>query len=458
MEKNVYLDLGYWVQKKVKQLGASDSALGINHARSVSVDFRDGKVEKLKESTQQSMWIEIFTKGRYSSHSTNDLRRESLEKFLSNAVAMTAYLEKDEFRRLPDPELYQGQPTEDLDLNDPGQGQLTTETRQERARSLGAVLEGSDDRIISISSGFYDSHSETYHLKSNGFEGHKEATSFTHGVSVSMQGKGDKKPENWRYYRARHLEDLVGTEQTAREALERTRGRMGAEKIPTATLPMLLENSNAAGLFWRMMYPLSAAAIQQKNSFLEGKQDRQIASEVLTILDDPTIVRGLGSRYYDGDGIAAKQMPLITNGVLNNYFVDVYYGNKLGWKPTSGGASNLIVKPGKRSGAAMEADLERGILVTDWLGGNANPTTGDFSLGVAGWLIENGQRVQSITEMNISGNYTDLLMNLAEVGNDPWIYSSFRTPTLLFDKVNFSVPKGSNINIVVLVAYSRRFT
>ena len=68
MEKNVYLDLGYWVQKKAKQLGASQSALGINHSRSVSVDYRDGKVETLKESTQQSLWIEVFAKGRYSSH------------------------------------------------------------------------------------------------------------------------------------------------------------------------------------------------------------------------------------------------------------------------------------------------------------------------------------------------------------------------------------------------------
>ena len=82
--------------------------------------------------------------------------------------------------------------------------------------------------------------------------------------------------------------------------------------------------------------------------------------------------------------------------------------------------------------------LDRTILVTDWLGGNANGTTGDFSLGVAGWLIENGKRTKSITEMNISGNYNDLLMNLIEVGNDPWIHSSFRTPTMVFDKVSFS--------------------
>ncbi|MBT4419902.1 MAG: hypothetical protein HOG76_04195, partial [Candidatus Marinimicrobia bacterium] len=177
MEKNVHLDLGYWVQKKIKQLGASQSALGIRQSRSVSVDYRDGKVETLKESTQQSLWIEVFAKGRYSSHSTNDLRKESLEKFLTNAVDLTGFLTKDEFRRLADPDLYEGQSKVDLDLYDSGQSDITVEERQDRAKALGAYLEGKDDRIISVASSFSDNHSESYQLASNGFEGHKESTS-----------------------------------------------------------------------------------------------------------------------------------------------------------------------------------------------------------------------------------------------------------------------------------------
>jgi len=438
MEKNVYLDLGYWVQKKAKQLGANQSALGIRQSRSVSVDYRDGKVETLKESTQQSLWIEIFSKGRYSNHSTNDLRKESLEKFIANAIDLTGFLEKDKYRKLPDPEQYKGQSQVDLDLNDVGQADITGEERQNRAKALGAYLEGKDDRIISVASSFSDNHSESYQLASNGFEGHKESTSFAQSVETSIQGKGDKKPQGWRYYRARHLNDLVGAEQTAKEALARTQDRLGAEKIASETMPLLLENSNAAGLLWRLARPLSASSIQQKNSFLADRKGEKVGSDLLTITDDPSIVRGLGSRYYDGDGLAAKSMPIFTKGVLNNYYTDVYYGNKLGWTPNAGGSSNLIVKPGLRSGAEIEASLDRAILVTNWLGGNANPTTGDFSLGVAGWLIENGKRVKSITEMNISGNYNDLLMNLTEVGNDPWIHSSFRTPTMVFDKVSFS--------------------
>ena len=438
MEKYVWLDLGYWAQKRAGSLGANDSSINISHSRSVEVDYRDGEVEKMKESTQQSMGIEVYANGRYSSHSTNDLRKESLEKFIQNAVDLTAYLEEDKFRGLADPELYKGQPEVDLDLRDPEYEKITTESRKARAAELGEHVQGQDERLISVASGFSDYHGESYKLKSNGFEGHRETTYYSQYAEVSLQGEGDRKPQSWRYYSSRHLADMPGTKQTALEALKRTQDQVGQEKVDTATMPMLVENSNAPGLFWRLMNPLSASAIQQKSSFLDGRKDTQIAAELLTIVDEPAIVRGLGSRYYDGDGIAARTMPVIENGILKNYYVDVYYGRKLGWAPTTGGASNLVLKPGTRNPADMEADIERGILVTNWLGGNANGTTGDFSLGVAGWLIENGKRTIPINEMNISGNYADLLKNLKEVGNDPYQYSSFRIPTLLFDGVTFS--------------------
>jgi len=438
MAKGKWLELAYWAQKKAQSLGAEESSISINQSRRVEVDYRDEKIEKMKESGQQGLSIEIITKGRYSSHSTNDLRKESLEKFIQNAVDLTRYLEVDEYRGLTDPTLYEGQSDADLDLFDPEYDILTTETRKEVAMKLGAHLLGQDDRIISVASGFSDNSGESYVVKSNGFEGIRKATSFSQYLEVSLQGEGDRKPQSGRWYRARHLADLPSTKQTAMEALERTQAQLGQEKVESAVMPMVVENSNAARLLYRLFQPLSGASIQQKNSFLDGKKEQQIASKALTITDNPIIVRGLGSRLYDGDGIAAKEMPVIQDGVLKNYYIDVYYGRKLGWAPTTGYASNIIIQPGKRSAKTIEKNLDQGILVTNWLGGNANGTTGDFSLGVAGWLIENGQRTQPIGEMNISGNYSDLLMNLKEVGNDPYPYSSFRTPTLLFNDVSFS--------------------
>ena len=230
MEKNVWLDLGYWAQKRAGSLGANDSSINISHSRSVEVDYRDGEVEKMKESTQQSMGIEVYANGRYSSHSTNDLRKESLEKFIQNAVDLTAYLEEDKFRGLADPELYKGQPEVDLDLRDPEYEKITTESRKARAAELGEHVQGQDERLISVASGFSDYHGESYKLKSNGFEGHRETTYYSQYAEVSLQGEGDRKPQSWRYYSSRHLADMPGTKQTALEALKRTQDQVGQEK------------------------------------------------------------------------------------------------------------------------------------------------------------------------------------------------------------------------------------
>ena len=106
--------------------------------------------------------------------------------------------------------------------------------------------------------------------------------------------------------------------------------------------------------------------------------------------------------------------------------------------PTSGGVSNLSWTLGAKPQAAILKDVGEGILVTGFLGGNSNGTTGDYSFGVQGFLIRGGERAEPVGEMNIAGNMLDLLKKLAAVGDDPWPYSSMRTPTLVFEGVQFA--------------------
>jgi len=124
--------------------------------------------------------------------------------------------------------------------------------------------------------------------------------------------------------------------------------------------------------------------------------------------------------------------------VLRNFFIDTYYGRKLGWQPTTGSSSNVVVKLGDKSRDELLAEAEQGIYITGWLGGNADGTTGDFSFGFQGHLIEGGQMGAPVSEMNITGNFLELLQKLVAVGNDPVPWSSVRTPTLVFEDVQFS--------------------
>jgi PmbA protein len=86
----------------------------------------------------------------------------------------------------------------------------------------------------------------------------------------------------------------------------------------------------------------------------------------------------------------------------------------------------------------MVANLKKGILVTGFNGGNCNGSTGDFSYGIEGYLIENGSIVHPVNEMNISGNMNQLWFNLVEAGNDIVDGSSFMIPTLMFEGIDFS--------------------
>ena len=136
--------------------------------------------------------------------------------------------------------------------------------------------------------------------------------------------------------------------------------------------------------------------------------------------------------------MATKKMTIIEKGVLKNYLIDWYYAQKLGVEPTCGSVSNLVFDYGTRSFNEMVKGLERGIVVTGFIGGNSNSTTGDFSYGIVGKLVENGKVVQPVNEMNISGNLTEFWNQLVELGNDPYVYSAWRRPSLYFKDIHFS--------------------
>ena len=131
-------------------------------------------------------------------------------------------------------------------------------------------------------------------------------------------------------------------------------------------------------------------------------------------------------------------MPVFEAGVLKAYYIDTYYGKKLKMAPTTAGPSNVVWTLGDKDQAALLAAMKDGILVTGFLGGNSNGTTGDFSLGVQGFRVRGGKIAEPVGEMNISGNHLEFWKKLAAVGNDPYPYSSMKTPTLVFEGVQFA--------------------
>lgn len=417
--------------------GADHAAAGASRARKVEYSFRDGALEKVQEDTSRSLSVQLYVDGRYSSHSTTDLREDRLRTFVSEAVALTRALQPDPHRSLPDPALYQGISDVDLDLVDPSLATLSRQDRIDWFERIGAGF-ADEPRLISWTAGSEDSHSVGVRVTSNGFEGHHERSSVWMGAEVTLQDEGDGRPEDWYWGGGHHRADLPDPATISAECLRRVRERMGSQKGPTRKGLMIVDPRAAGRLVRALLGPANARSIQQGRSFWAGKQGQALLSDRVTLWDDPLRPRGLNSRRFDGEGLAARELPVFAGGALQNLYVDTYYGKKAGLAPTTGGQSNLRWQLGERDLAAVLADAPDAVYVTSWLGGNSDGTTGDFSFGMRGHAVTQGVIGGPIGEMNVTGNLIDLFAQLVEVGSDPWPYSGMYTPTLVFDGVQFS--------------------
>jgi PmbA protein len=435
MKKELY-DLAALGMDMAKAAGAGGCKINLSSSRRVQISYRERKPENIKEASTKSFSLEVFVNGRYSRMSTSDLRKSALKEFITRAVAQTRLLAEDPFRSLPDPKYYQGRQNIDLDLVDPEYPAWKSESHHAFVRAIeDACLAKGGDKVISVTAGTSDSSFASLLMTSNGFDGYEENTSYSGNASMTARDQGDRKPAEYGSAAAIHRKDLVKPEVIGEEAARRTLALLGGKKIKTETLPIIVENRIADRISSGLLDAMTGRAIQQKQSFLADKKGQKIASDILTLVDDPLVRRGFGSSLFDGDGFAAKRRVLIDAGVLKEFYIDWYNSRKLNCEPTTENSTNLIIPSGKRSVAEIMKDLRRGIFITGFIGGNSNSTTGDMSIGIIGQLFENGVPVQAVSEMNIADNHLKLWDRLIEVGNDPYPYSSAKLPSLVFRDV-----------------------
>jgi PmbA protein len=438
MNNKEKMELAEWAMDYSLKAGANESIVDISNSRNIEIEYRDKKLDKLQESTQNSLNLQIYANQRYSSHSTSDLRKEELKKFIEEAVASTKYLTEDKFRSLPDPKFYPSKMDLDLKLTDTSYEKIDPTSRVNLASEIEKEAMAISDLIISSTAGYSDNYYENVKIHSNGFKGESAGTIFSAGAQVTVNDKAGGRPEDWFYATTRFRNELPSPQLLGSEAAKRALRKIGQKKIESGTYQMLVENRASGRLLSVFSRAMTARSIQQKSSFLDGMIDKKIASEKLTVIDDPTLQKGLGSRLFDSEGIAAEKRVMIEKGVLKNYFIDNYYGKKLGWNPTTAGPSNVVFEYGSKSFDELLKEIKKGIIINGFIGGNSNSTTGDFSFGIVGLYVENGQIVKPVNEMNISGNAKEVWNQLVEMGNDPYQYSSNLAPSMLFEGIQFS--------------------
>lgn len=429
--------LAQWAMEFALKNGCQASRVSLYNGSSCSFEIRDMKIDRLQQASENSLVINLFVDGRYGSFSTNRPDKKELEKFIRNGIDSTRFLAEDKARTLPDTSLYYKSGEADLQLIDPKFDTIQPDEKVALAMNVCHEMMGKDDRIISANSSYSDEKDFKYMIASNGFEGEASGSSFSLSASVSIHGEGDARPESYWYDSSLYYDKLV-KEGLGTKAIERVLRKLGQKKVASGKYTMVVDNMNSARLLSPVIDALYGSSIQQKNSFMLDKLNQQVLGEKLTLTDEPHIIQAAGARYFDGEGIATKKRVVFENGVLKTYYIDTYSANKLGVKPTISSPSIFTMQMGGLETEGLIGTVDKGILITGFNGGNCNSTTGDFSYGVEGFLIEKGKLTQPISEMNVTGNMISLWSNLIETGNDPRQFSSWRIPSLLFKDVNFS--------------------
>ncbi len=183
------------------------------------------------------------------------------------------------------------------------------------------------------------------------------------------------------------------------------------------------------------------STIWRKSSYLVGREGTEIASSLVTVVDDPLIKRAPGSRAWDGEGLPSRRNVVVEKGVLRTYLCDSYSARKLGRKSTGNAArggsagvscstTNFILEPGTDSNEAIVKGTKSGLYVTEMMGFGFNAVTGDFSRGASGFWIENGELAYPVSEVTISLNVDELWKRIDVVGSDLDLRTATAAPTI----------------------------
>jgi len=406
----------------------------------LAVGVRLGEVEKVKRSRQRRAGLRVFVGDATAIVSTADFSPEGLAALARDAVALAHATAPDPHAGLPDPaELAGEQP--DLDLHDPAIERLEPEQALAWARDAeAAALAAAPEITNSEGAEFGADAGLVAYASSLGFVGAYAGSSASLAVVPVATRDGAMQRDSW-YTAHRKLAGLEPPAEVGREAARRTLRRLGGRRPPTGECPVVFDPETAASLLRHLAGAIAGSALYRRMSFLLDRLGEQVASDTVTVVDDPLRPAGPASRPFDGEGVRQTRRTIVERGVLRSYLLDSYSARRLGMKTTGHAArsvgdapgvapTNFVLEPGPHRPEAIIGSVRSGLYVTELIGFGVNPVTGDYSRGAAGLWIENGELAHPVEELTIAGNLRDMLRDIEMVGSDLRPRNAIAAPTL----------------------------
>jgi PmbA protein len=436
LDQTALADLAERLVAAARRAGADAADAIAVRGISLSVDVRDGAVEESQRAEGDDVGLRVLVGRKQAVVSTNDIRADGLDALAERALAMARAAPEDRFAGLADQALL-ARDFPALDLLDPDMPSVEVlEQRAREAEAAALAVDGvSKSGGASASSGI----GGMVLVTSHGFAG--STIGSHHAISMSaIAGNGTGMETDYDYTATLHAADLESAQQIGRSAGERAVRRLNPRKVTTRRVPVVFDQRISGSLVGHLASAVNGSAIARKTSFLREQRGAQILGHGIDVVDDPLRPRGLRSRPFDAEGVAARAHNIVEDGVLKTWLLDSATARELDLQTTgnaqrgvsstpSPGSTNLHMTAGEKAPRELIAEIEDGFFVTSLIGMGVNLVTGDYSRGASGFWIENGELTYPVSEVTIAGRLLEMFRTLVPANDLVFRYGT-NAPTL----------------------------
>ncbi len=416
--------------------GADSAEVLIQTGRQLSIEVRNGAMETVQESASHGAGFRVFRDGKMGFAHSNDLSDASLDQAIASAVGFAGHMTADEHNVLPSTSGVT--PVEGL--YDPELAGVSMEEKIALITRLEEMAMG--DRRITKSDGarYGEGEGEVFLANSNGLAKSYRSSACNYGVSVVAE-KGDQKSSGGEYCSRRFYADLQAPEEMAEAAARSAYEMLDPRMVRTQRAPVVFHPDVAGSLLGGILGAINGERVLQGASFLAGRVGEPIASELLTIIDDGTLPRGLASRPFDGEGVPTQRRTIVDRGVLQGFLYNTMVASRAGVESTGnasrGGYASLpgigphafYVANGGTDPEEILRTTGTGLYLKGVTGYGIDPVSGNFSGGAQGFWIQNGRVAFPVKGITIAATADQMLRGIDALGNDLDLNRSTTAPT-----------------------------
>ena len=415
---------------------------------SLSINIYEGEVEKYKLNTAFGLSFRGKINGKMGYSYSEILDEEAIKTLIENAKSAALTIENDDVKFI-----YEGDKEyKEIDCFKKELEGINPDKYIELALQMEKECKKQCDKVINFSSCAIGYGKSTYGIiNSKGLNLKNERNSLSAYVIPIIEADGEKY-DGMGYVLAQKLDDIK-PDELAKQAIEEATSRIGGKSIPSGKYKIIINNEAMVSLLGTFSSIFNSEQAQKGLSLLQGKEGEIIASDIVTLIDDPHLKDGLGTCSFDDEGVATYTKEIVTNGKLNTLLYNLKTANKAGVKSTGNGfkssyastvgvsETNFYIKPGEKTFDELCEIVKDGVIITEFAGlhSGASSVTGDFSLAAKGFMIENGKKTFPVEQITIAGNFFTLLKDIEEVGCDlKFPMSSIGSPSIIVKELSIA--------------------